>query len=151
MFFCFGGQNTLPKKQRNLGETTSLTPTKSETPSTLKWCWSYLEWTISRVSLVPSEIEWDLTHGTLKEVASAIKYSGLGVRSGRPVGDFLDWWCFCSPPVWNICSSTCTWCFTFTPSSEILENSHHQKDVFMGRFETQLPSSRILPWSMYMW
>ena len=28
---------------------------------------------------------------TPKEVARAIRYSGLGVRSVGPVGDFLDW------------------------------------------------------------
>ena len=36
-------------------------------------------------SICPSEIEWDLTNGPLD-----IKYSGLGVRSLGPVGDFLD-------------------------------------------------------------
>ena len=38
----------------------------------------------------PSKIEWDLTNGPLREVARAIRYSGLGVHSVGPVGDFLD-------------------------------------------------------------
>ena len=38
----------------------------------------------------PSKTEWDLTNGPCKEVATAIRFSGLGVRSGGPVGDFLD-------------------------------------------------------------
>ena len=38
----------------------------------------------------PSNIEWDLTNGPLMEVARAIWYSGLGVHSVGPVGDFLD-------------------------------------------------------------
>ena len=32
---------------------------------------------------------------TPKEVARAIRYSGLGVRSGGPVGDFLEWHDLC--------------------------------------------------------
>ena len=44
-----------------------------------------------RSCLYPSKIEWGLTNGPLKEVARAIRFSGLGVRSVGPVGDFLDY------------------------------------------------------------
>ena len=40
-----------------------------------------------------TKIEWDLTNGPLRPQGScdrAIKYSGLGVRSVDPIGDFLE-------------------------------------------------------------
>ena len=41
----------------------------------------------------PSKIELDLTNGPLSKLlvaARAVRYSGLGVRSVGPVGDFLE-------------------------------------------------------------
>ena len=39
----------------------------------------------------PSKIEWDLTNGPRSVSCDpAIRYSGLGVRSVGPVGDFLE-------------------------------------------------------------
>ena len=41
----------------------------------------------------PSKIEWDLTNGPLSklvELLDTFRYSGLGVRSVGPVGDFLE-------------------------------------------------------------
>ena len=45
------------------------------------------------IDFYPSKIEWDLTNGPLSKLLEhvrAIRYSGLGVRSVGPVGDFLD-------------------------------------------------------------
>ena len=40
---------------------------------------------------IPSNIAWDLTNGPRSVSCDrAIRYSGLGVRSVGPVGDFLD-------------------------------------------------------------
>ena len=39
----------------------------------------------------PSKIEWDLTNGPLSKLLEVLyRYSGLGVRSVGPVGDFLE-------------------------------------------------------------
>ena len=44
-----------------------------------------------QASFYPSKTEWDLTNGPRSVSCDrAIRYSGLGVRSIRPVGDFLD-------------------------------------------------------------
>ena len=43
-------------------------------------------------SMYPSKIEWDLTTGPLRKLLELLDiYSGLGVRSVGPVGDFLEW------------------------------------------------------------
>ena len=41
-------------------------------------------------TLTPSKIEWGPYQRTPKEVARGLGYSGLGVHSVGPVGDFLD-------------------------------------------------------------
>ena len=71
-------------------------------------------------SICPSEIEWDLTNGPLD-----IKYSGLGVRSLGPVGDFLD------SGSWTIARQS--WCFLKAHFSNHLfgsyknnTNKHHE-------------------------
>ena len=53
----------------------------------VSWRWNnFICW-------IPSKIEWDLTNGPRPVSCDrAIRYSGLGVRSVGPVGDFLDEW-----------------------------------------------------------
>ena len=44
-----------------------------------------------KLAIIPSKIEWDLTNGPRSVSCDrAIRYSGLGVRSVGPVGDFLE-------------------------------------------------------------
>ena len=62
----------------------------SWTCSLVKKCFVFSSEISDICCYVPSKIEWDLTNGPPKEVARAIRYSGLGVRSVGPVGDFLD-------------------------------------------------------------
>ncbi len=39
----------------------------------------------------PSKVEWDLTNGPLSKLLEPLyRYSGLGVCSVSPVGDFLE-------------------------------------------------------------
>ena len=42
-----------------------------------------------KIPFSPTKIEWNLTNG-LPSAIRTIRYSGLGVRSVGPVGDFLD-------------------------------------------------------------
>ena len=58
-------------------------------------------------------------------VTRAIRYSGLGVRSVGPVGDFLDCWCFCCSYVisllyWLCCFMT-SWLSWLSTFKEILD------------------------------
>ena len=41
--------------------------------------------------IYPSKIEWDLTNGPIRKLLGVIRYTGLGVRSVGPVGDFLEY------------------------------------------------------------
>ena len=58
------------------------------TPKTNHSC---LKQWYTRFSRNPSNIKWDLTNGPRSVSCDrAIRYSGLGVRSVGPVGDFLE-------------------------------------------------------------
>ena len=75
---------------------------------------------------VPSKIEWDLTNGP-----PSIRYTGLGVRSVGPVGDFLEELLGLGPPnyftIYNLCIHIYT--HTYWKTRDYFTSPHFQDQI----------------------